>query len=56
MLALWEPAARLRTKGGEAWLRLEKAGVPMSGGIAIPDTLAIGQAVEELATILTCSE
>jgi hypothetical protein len=33
-----------------------KAGLPMSGVIVVPKTFPIGQAIEELFTIIECSE
>jgi hypothetical protein len=45
----------LKTIPKHAYERVE-TGTPIPGVIAVPDTLAIGQAIEELVTILTCSE
>jgi hypothetical protein len=44
-----------KTVPKHAYERAEK-GVPMPGVIAVPDTLAVGQAIEELVTIIECSE
>jgi hypothetical protein len=45
----------LKTMPRHAYDRIE-AGEPMPGVIAVPDTLAIGQVIEELATLIECSE
>ena len=45
----------LKTIPKHAYERVE-TGDPMPGVIAVPDTLAIGQAIEELVTIIECSE
>lgn len=45
----------LKTMPRHAYDRVE-AGEPMPGVIAVPDTLAIGQVIEELATLIECSE
>ena len=45
----------LKTIPKHAYERVE-AGEPMPGVIAVPDSLAIGQAIEELVTIIECSE
>lgn len=45
----------LRTVPKYAYERI-KAGQPMPGVIAIPDTLPIGQAIEELVLIVECAQ
>ena len=45
----------LKTIPKHAYERVE-AGVSMPGVIAVPDSLAIGQAIEELVTLIDCSE
>src|SRR5215475_12477348 len=45
----------LKTIPKYAYARVE-SGQPMPGVIAVPDTLALGQAIEELVTIIECSE
>lgn len=45
----------LKTIPKHAYERVE-TGASMPGVIAVPDTLALGQAIEELAIILECSE
>ena len=45
----------LKTIPKHAYERVE-AGEVMPGVIAVPDLLAIGQAIEELATLIACSE
>ncbi len=45
----------LKTIPKYAYERIE-AEVGMPGVIAVPDSLAIGQAIEELATLIDCSE
>jgi len=45
----------LKTIPRYAYNRVE-AGEPMPGIIAVPDSLAIGQVIEEIVTLLDCSE
>jgi hypothetical protein len=45
----------LKTVPRHAYARVE-AGDPMPGVIAVPDTLSLGQVIEELVTIIECSE
>lgn len=45
----------LRTVPKHAYERV-KAGLPMTGVIAVPDSLAIGPAIEDLAILAECAE
>jgi len=45
----------LKTIPKHAYERVEK-GISMPGVIAVPDTLPLGQVIEELVTISECSE
>ena len=45
----------LKTMPKHAYERM-KTGQPMPGVIAVPDSLAIGQVIEELATLIDCSD
>lgn len=43
-----------RTMGPPAWARVEE-GKPMPGVVMIPDRMPLGQALEDLSTIIECS-
>lgn len=45
----------LRTLPKHAYERV-RAGRPMPGVVAVPDTMPIGQAIEELALIVECAQ
>jgi hypothetical protein len=45
----------LKTIPKHAYERV-RVGKPMPGVIAVPDSLAVGQAIEELVTLIECSE
>ena len=45
----------LKTMPKHAYERM-KTGQPMPGVIAVPDSLAIGQVIEELVTLIDCSD